>query len=310
MSPIVSICCITYNHEKYITKALESFFSQITTFEYEVVISNDCSKDNTQMCIDEYKTRFGERIRDVSPEKNLGVILNFYNTLKQCSGKYIAYCEGDDYWIDRNKLQVQVDYLEQNPDYGLCYTLSRKVIDGNEKKYVLFGCDCCDFKSIMQSDRIPTQTILFRKDLFLKYYEEIEPDRKNWMMGDLPLVLWFSINSKIKFLNRQTSVYRILKESANHHRSFEKGRLFLQSEYEVKCFFNDKYGLQISNDELRKRYEYSLIMKSIVIDDYKEFLSLYSLYVTKDLKRKIFKLMSLNKFFFKVIRCLILSRNY
>ena len=120
--PLVSICCISYNHEKFISQCLDGFIIQKVDFPFEIVISDDCSTDNTKKIIDTYVSKYPAIFKNVSPSKNLGSIKNFYHVLEKASGKYIALCEGDDYWIDENKLQMQVDFLEKNPEYGMCYT--------------------------------------------------------------------------------------------------------------------------------------------------------------------------------------------
>lgn len=119
--PLLSVAFITYNHEPYIRQALDSVFMQKTDFEFEVVIGEDCSTDNTRKILDEYKQRYPDRIRLLYRDKNLGrPTLNVFQTSMECRGKYIAYLEGDDYWTDENKLAKQVAFLEENPDYSAC----------------------------------------------------------------------------------------------------------------------------------------------------------------------------------------------
>ena len=101
-NPFVSICCITYNHEQFIAQALEGFVMQQTNFDFEIVISDDCSTDTTRAIIEKYKEKYPLLFKDVSPSKNLGTMANFKQTLEACAGKYIALCEGDDYWTDPN----------------------------------------------------------------------------------------------------------------------------------------------------------------------------------------------------------------
>ena len=113
-NPMVSVCVITYNQEAYIQQCLESILQQETNFEYDVVVGEDCSTDNTASIIKSL-SEFGQNIQLLKNTSNLGVLPNFIRTLKACKGKYIAFCEGDDYWIDEHKLQKQVDFLEQNP---------------------------------------------------------------------------------------------------------------------------------------------------------------------------------------------------
>ena len=135
----VSVVMITYNHEKFIKEALESIFSQKTNFHYELIISNDCSTDNTDEVIKKIidKNENGSLINYTNHHKNKGMIPNFLWSIQQAKGKYIALCEGDDYWVDPYKLQKQVDFLEANPDYsihsGLAITSDNKII-GNKNK--------------------------------------------------------------------------------------------------------------------------------------------------------------------------------
>jgi glycosyltransferase involved in cell wall biosynthesis len=110
---------ITYNHEKYISQAIESVLTQKTNFQIELVIGEDCSTDNTATIIKKYVDRYPETIKARFNSTNLGMMTNVIKTLKECKGKYIAMLEGDDYWTDPFKLQKQVNFLEKNPQYIL-----------------------------------------------------------------------------------------------------------------------------------------------------------------------------------------------
>lgn len=129
--PKLSVILITYNHEKYIEKALDSVLSQVTDFPFEIVIGDDCSPDDTKNIIREYKDKYPDIIRIVHREKNTGrPTLNVYETTMKCRGDYLAYLEGDDYWTDSDKLQKQMDFLNEHPEYIAC-THSHKMIDDN-----------------------------------------------------------------------------------------------------------------------------------------------------------------------------------
>lgn len=110
---------VTYNHDKYIKKAIDSILMQKANFKYELVIGEDASTDNTAGIIKKYQDKHPDIIKARFNSPNLGAISNSIKTLSECSGKYIAMCEGDDYWTDENKLQIQYDFLENNPKYGL-----------------------------------------------------------------------------------------------------------------------------------------------------------------------------------------------
>ena len=119
----VSILCAVYNHEKYLRKCLDSFINQKTNFKYEAIIHDDCSTDNSKKIIEEYHEKYPDIIVPVYEEENQyskGKRINIDILIPKIRGKYFALCEGDDYWINDNKLQKQYDFLENNPDYSFC----------------------------------------------------------------------------------------------------------------------------------------------------------------------------------------------
>ena len=131
MEPKVTIVCITYNQEKYIKDAIESFLQQKTSFPFEVIISDDCSTDNTAGIIKEYAQKYPNLIKPIFREENLGVMKNFIDTLSQVKTKYAIVNEGDDYFSDENKLQIQYDFLEKNPQYSACFHPVKIIYENN-----------------------------------------------------------------------------------------------------------------------------------------------------------------------------------
>ena len=117
----VSACIITYNQQDFIRDCLEGAVSQELDYDYEIVVGDDCSTDNTFQICQEYADKYPDKIRLLSREKNLGMVGNWMATIQACTGKYIALCEGDDYWTDKTKLQKQADFLENNPEYTLTF---------------------------------------------------------------------------------------------------------------------------------------------------------------------------------------------
>ena len=120
-SPIISVAMITYNHESYITQAIESVLMQQVAFEIEIVIGEDCSTDKTGEIVNHYASLYPIIIRTIDRQRNVGVSKNFSETLCLCRGKYIATMEGDDYWTDPLKLDKQVKFIEQNTDCVMCF---------------------------------------------------------------------------------------------------------------------------------------------------------------------------------------------
>ena len=122
-SIFVSVCMITYNHESYIHQAIEGVLTQNTTFPYKLVIGEDYSADGTRKICQEYANLYPDKIDLLPSSSNLGMQRNFSRTLNVCTGKYIALCEGDDYWTDPMKLQKQIDILENENHIGKSFKL-------------------------------------------------------------------------------------------------------------------------------------------------------------------------------------------
>ena len=126
---LLSINTMTYNHEKYIAQCIEGILMQKTNFAFELLIHDDASTNNTAAIIKEYEKKYPNIIKPIYQTENKwskGIKISATYQYPRAKGKYIAVCEGDDYWIDENKLQMQVDFLENNPEYGMCYTKARQ----------------------------------------------------------------------------------------------------------------------------------------------------------------------------------------
>lgn len=201
---MVSVSMITYNHEKYIAEAIEGVVMQKTNFPFELVIGEDCSTDNTRAICIQYQQKYPDIIRLRLPETNQGMMLNWINNIESGRGKYIALCDGDDYWSDPYKLQKQVDFMEANPVFALCshpvYTLMCDTFDEN----VEIEKDVLDTEDLIKKDwALLTASIFFRKDAHKTpdWYYTV----KN---GDYALQLIVSLSGKIKFLPEYMAVYR------------------------------------------------------------------------------------------------------
>jgi len=256
--PLVSVCCITYNHELYIRQAINGFLMQKTSFPIEIIIHDDASSDNTARIIKEFA--------DMYPD----IIVPIYQTINQYSlgikplqnivwpivrGKYIALCEGDDYWIDPLKLQKQVDFLEANPDYGLVHTSCQHTVKNKNKinqnpEIVSSGFV---FKNLLCHDfYISTLTVCARTKFILEWTKIIEKEMisRDWKMGDYPLWLEGSLHTKFGFIPDITAHYRILDESITHSNDQQKKFEFFQSVFEIKKFFAERENV---DDNIRKK---------------------------------------------------------
>lgn len=128
IEPLVSVVSITYNHERFISKMIEGVLMQQTSFPIELIVAEDCSTDLTRDIILEYQNRYPELIRVIMSESNIGAVANEKRAILAAKGKYIAFCEGDDYWTDPFKLQKQIDFLEFNSNYSVCFHRCRHFI--------------------------------------------------------------------------------------------------------------------------------------------------------------------------------------
>jgi len=246
--PLVSILCQAYNHEPYIRQCLDGIMMQETNFRFEVLIHDDASTDNTANIIREYEAKYP------------GIIMPIYQTENQFSQgkkvlskiqipraqrKYIAICEGDDYWTDPYKLQKQIDFLEKNAEYGLIYS-KVKCFNQSKNKFErsLWGGPFTQFEDLIKRNTIPTLTTVLRNNLAKKYIEEFKPETQKWKLGDYPIWLYIALKSKIYFFNEISGVYRISNNSISHNTNIDKQELYIKSIYAVK-----KKLLELSNKE-------------------------------------------------------------
>ena len=212
---LVSISCITYNHAPYIRQCLDGFMMQKTDFLFEVLIHDDASIDETAAIIREYEAKYPDIIKPIYQTENQyskgvgGITVRF--NLPRAQGKYIALCEGDDYWIDPNKLQKQVDFLEANEDVSMCFH-SAEIINAEGNKIE----DCRRYNKdqyVPIEDLIfgggyfcPTASLVFRT----QYIKSGYPDFCiNCHVGDYPLQLYLSYKGKVFYFDNEMAVYRV-----------------------------------------------------------------------------------------------------
>lgn len=214
---LVSVCCITYNQENYIRDALDGFLKQKVNFNYEIIVHDDASTDNTPKILKEYEEKYPNKIKVLYEEENqfrkgkkVGVL-----TYSNAKGKYVAICEGDDYWIDENKLQLQVDYMEKNPECSLIFH-NAKIIDMYNNKEEIFVPYTKYAKQHLKKDGnynvgelellgfIPTASFMFKKENLEKIPDWFE----KCYVGDWPLKLIMTSFGYAHYIDKVMSVYR------------------------------------------------------------------------------------------------------
>ena len=204
----VSVCMITYNHEMFIEKAIEGVLMQKTNFPVELVIGEDCSTDRTREICLKYKNEYPDRIKLLLREKNLGIMGNFIDTLQSCTGRYIALCEGDDYWTDPYKLQKQADFLDANAGFSICFH-SVKVLKRNRLRRDKITRDVpetTDIYTLAEGNYIHTPSVMYRRrGEVLKEFEKAA----GLSVGDYVLHMFHARYGKIKKIPDAMAVYRI-----------------------------------------------------------------------------------------------------
>lgn len=216
---MVSINCMAYNHEHYIADALEGFIKQKTNFKFEVLIHDDASTDRTAEIIRSYEEKYPEIIKPIYEKENQyskhnGTIRRLQS--ERIRGKYVALCEGDDYWIDENKLQRQVDFLENNPEYSLCIHSSINV--NAETKQVL-----SEYKKSDEAVDITTADIILHEGEWMatnsmvfpaKYYINRPKEILDFPVGDYPLAMHLAFCGKVRCLPDVMSAYRVMSKNS------------------------------------------------------------------------------------------------
>lgn len=232
---MVSVCCVTYNHEKFIAQAIDSFLMQETTFDVEIVIGEDCSSDRTREICLAYKEKFPEKIKLLLPEKNIGASENFMATFNACGGKYIALCEGDDYWTDPLKLQKQIDFLEANPDYSMCFHAHNIVYEDGTMNTYKKECQLdTDYSAeeLYLKWPLQTATVVFRKDLC-----SLDKD----FAFDTVLFIMMADKGKVRGMKDCMSCYRKHGGGWTNDFSVERLSYNLKTLDRVDKYFNMKY---------------------------------------------------------------------
>lgn len=269
----VSIGCIVYNHEKYLRDALEGFVNQKTSFDYEVVVHDDASTDSSPEIIHEYASKYPDIIKPIFQQENQyskGIQITSTYVIPAMKGEYFAFCEGDDYWTDENKLQQQVDFLDAHKEYSACIhnVVKHTMWDGTCRKMYEWDSDCdLTFADTVQGI-CHISALMYRKSIRDSMPAYMQ---KQWGFGDYPLFMYLSTIGKIRYINKPMAVYRCGVEGSYTVRtssSVEKtlhicdscNRLLSEVDRETKGKYSDLIQLQMLKNqyymaELRNDYK-------------------------------------------------------
>lgn len=260
-TPVVSVYCLAYNHEKYIARALESMVNQKTSFPYEIFVHDDASTDGTAAIIRQYAEKYPDLIRPIYQTENqyskkVGIFKTFIRPL--CRGRYIAICEGDDYWCDENKLELQVQVMEREPECQMCCH-GHNMVSVDEK--VISVVRTMKHDGFLDADKIiateqtaHTSTYLYRASIWDTY-----PDFFRQVgVGDFPLRIFCAISGGIYYLDRVMSCYRRFVSGSWSEQMRKAPDAYRAHQERVVRFLNqlDEYTGGKYSETIAKRYAY------------------------------------------------------
>lgn len=236
---MISVLVCTYNQEKYLSQAIESILMQKCDYPYEILIGDDCSTDGTGRIVDDFQARYPNIIHVIRPEKNMGASHNMIQLVNNAKGEYVTICDGDDYWLRDDVLQIQINAFSANSEVGMvcakakCYIQSKGDYEGT------LGYSGAENLMTMIFDNrdVAAPTIAFRTALMkqciadCKWYID-----KNYFYDSI-MAYWFAYNSRIKYIDEDLAAYRVLSNSACHTLSPEKEAEYARRYFAVKWHF-------------------------------------------------------------------------
>lgn len=263
----------TYNHEKYIAKAIDSVLMQKTNFEWELLIHDDCSTDGTLSIARRYAEFNPHQIKLISETENIGLLRSYKRLIEISEGAYLAILESDDVWIDENKLQLQANFLERNEDYAIVAADIVK-IDGDDNVYnsYVMGEGNAHIRNterwyenlLGNAGLMGACTVMFRKSDYLKYCDIDEYIKRDFLTFDHPVWLSLSFHKRCKYFPIVMSAYRIIPTSLSNNVYPEKNMRFNLSIAEIEAFIIEKYGLgNLTEKEYNHKICSSIIGKAL-----------------------------------------------
>ena len=216
--PLVSVYTLAYKHERFIADTIEGVIAQKCDFPIELIIGEDCSPDRTREIVLDYQRRYPGLIRVLTSEKNVGAYANGRRCQLATRGKYVAICEGDDYWHRQDKLQMQVNAMMQNPTATIVHTDFDRRMGGrvfrnwNRRNRNPDLAQGEAFEMLLRRMSVVTATVMHKRAILIDYVEAGADDR-NWPFGDYQRALYASLRGPVIYLPLSTATYRYVAGS-------------------------------------------------------------------------------------------------
>lgn len=263
--PIISILCVAFNHEDFIAQALESFLCQLADFPIEIVVHDDASTDKTSEIIKSYEANYPHRIKYIRQQTNRysrGEKI-FDLALSYATGEFVALCEGDDFWNDPHKIQLQVEYMLANPrcgavfgDADIFYQNSGITIRAHDFSRNFMPPVGDVRKSLLRGNPYKSCTVMLSKEAASGY--AVHATKLHSKMEDYVLWLHVATRFDIGYIPVVLATYRILQSSASHSSGTSGKIRFEKSAYKVAIYFNKLMGNLLNKKSIKANYSYSL----------------------------------------------------
>lgn len=241
---LVAIHCLAYNHEPYIRECLEGFVMQKTNFKFVAIVHDDASTDETPAIINEYAEKYPDIIKPIFETENQyskkdGSLTRIMSeAISQTGAKYVAMCEGDDYWIDPYKLQKQVDFMEKNPEFVMCFHNADVLSNIEEERFLYEHLEtrCYTDCEIMSKWTVPTCSVLYRTNIL-----KLDYNTKKIVFGDIFMFLRLSQAGKVFCINEKMAVYRRLSNGLSTLKTKKQSELTMYRKIAIQYFYMSKY---------------------------------------------------------------------
>ena len=236
---MVSVIICTYNQEKFIAQTIDSILMQKCDEPFEILVGEDCSTDNTGRIVDDYQKRYPGIVRVIRPRNNVGEALNTKALVENVRGEILSVCDGDDFWIREDVLQLQLDVFRFMPDVGMvCAKAKCYIQEKGDYEGTLGYAGAENLMTMLRDSRdVAAPTIAFRTSLMRQCVADSEWFISNNMFYDSVMAYWFALKSRVKYIDEELAAYRVLANSACHSQSSDRTYTYMRRYFMVKWHF-------------------------------------------------------------------------